>query len=116
MSPADIAAHLIQIDNVLIDLLATRFKGLDIGVTGQKIVACRDEYEDLVAELEILRRKRSDFIRSLTDADLNITIRFEAIAGKGEMDLGAMLYRLLDHEIHHRGALAVYLRAYEAGF
>jgi len=116
MSPADIAAHLIHIDNVLLELPATRFKGRDLGVAGQRFVADRGEYEDLVSELEGLKDRRSDFIRGLTDADLATSIRFEAVAGQGEMDLGAMLYRLLDHEIHHRGALAVYLRAYEAGF
>jgi len=115
MSPADIAAHLIQIDKVLLDLPATRSKGLDLGVTGQKIVASRGEYDDLVSELEDLRGERSDFIRKLTDTDLGLPIQSETTAGKGELDLGAMIYRLLDHEIHHRGALAVYLRVYREG-
>ncbi len=115
MSPADIAAHLSRIDLVLFDLPVTRSKGRDLGVAGQKIVASRAEYEDLVSQLEDLGRKRSDFIRGLTDAVLGIPIRFEAIAGKGETDLGDMLYRVFDHESHHRGALPVFLRAYEAG-
>jgi len=116
MSPADIAGHLTHADRMLLDLPATRFKGKDLGLARQKVVASRSEYDDLVAELEDLGAKRSDFIRGLTDADLRTFIRFEAIAGKGEMDLGAMLHRYLDHECHHRGALSVYLRSYEAGF
>ena len=116
MSPADIADHLIHADKVLVDLPATRFKGKDLGLTRQKVVVSRSEYDDLVAELGKLSTKRSEFIRGLTDADLRTSIRFEAIAGKGEMDLGAMLHRYLDHECHHRGALSVYLRLYEAGF
>ncbi|MBN2309993.1 MAG: DinB family protein [Candidatus Hydrogenedentes bacterium] len=116
MSPADIAAHLIHVDTVLLALPATRFKGLDLGVAGQGITASRAEYEDLVAELATLGDRRADFIRGLSDADLEIPIRFEAIAGSGETALGAMLYRYLDHEAHHRGALPVYLRAWEAGW
>ena len=116
MSPADIADHLIRGDRALPHLLTSRFKGKGLGLTRQKVVASRKEYDDLVSELEDLGAKRSDFIRGLSDADLRTSIRFEAIAGKGEMDFGAMLHRYLDHECHHRGTLSVYLRLYEAGF
>lgn len=116
MSPADIAAHLVHIDEVMIDLPKTRFKGKDLGVQGQGRVRSRDEYDNRVLELSALKDKRRDFILAQDDDSLAVAIEFEALSGSGTTDLGAMIYRLLDHEIHHRGALAVYLRAYEKGF
>ncbi|MFC1736999.1 DinB family protein [Candidatus Hydrogenedentota bacterium] len=116
MSPADIAAHLIQIDEVLLKLPQTKFKKKDLGQKGQRVVQDQSEYASLISELECLKTKRKSFILALDDDALGMSIRFEALAGNGEMDLCSMIYRLLDHEIHHRGALSVFLRAIEEGF
>ena len=113
MSPADIAAHLIQCDEKLFKAPSTRFSGKTLGVAGQKVVSDAREYARLVASLERLRETRREFILAQDDASLAEPIAFEWLIGKGEMDLGSMLYRTLDHEIHHRGALAVFLRYIE---
>jgi len=113
MSPADIAAHLIQCDEKLFELPRTRFSAKTLGVAGQRVVRDAHEYARLVASLERLRETRREFILAQDDASLAEPIAFERLIGKGEMDLGSILYRTLDHEIHHRGALAVFLRHME---
>lgn len=110
MSPADIAHHLIHIDQVLLSLPETRHKGKDPGISGQKSVRDRTEYDGLLRELEDLKRKRRDFIAGLDNDSLSMAITFDALAGSGETTLIEMIYRLLDHEAHHRGAPAATLR------
>jgi uncharacterized damage-inducible protein DinB len=116
MSPADIAHHLIHIDRVLVALPETRHKGQDPGTSGQRIVRDRSEYDALLSELEDLKKKRRDFIAGLDDDTLSMTITFDALTGGGETTFAEMIYRLLDHEAHHRGALAATLRMIERGF
>ena len=110
MSPADIAAHLIDSDQRLFQLPATRFSAGDVGVAGQLVVGDRDEYAAQVETLVDLRQTRREFILAQDDASLAELIPFEWLSGTGEMDLAAMIYRWLDHETHHRGALVVILR------
>ena len=57
-----------------------------------------------------LRQTRREFILSQDDASLTELIPFDWLSGKGEMDLASMIYGVLDHETHHRGALVVILR------
>ena len=113
MSPADIAAHLVQCDEKLFELPSTRFCAKTLGVAGQQVVTDAREYATLVTSLEHLRETRRKFILAQDDASLAELIAFESLIGKGEMDLCSILYRTLDHEIHHRGALAVFLRHIE---
>ncbi len=53
--------------------------------------------------------KRNDFILSLNNENINTKIEVDSLEGIGEEDLGNLLYRMLDHETHHRGTLAAYL-------
>jgi len=110
MSPADLADHLIQIDEALFQLLDTKFKYKNLGYEGQKIVEDRKHFLALIEELKELKSKRRNFILELDDEKLSTPINFDAIAGSGEMDFGQMLYMLIDHEIHHRGGLVAFHR------
>jgi len=113
MSPADIVAHLIQCDEKLFELPSTLFSAKTLGVVGQQVVSDAHEYARLVASLERLRETRREFILAQNYASLAEPIAFEWLIGKGKMDLGSIIYHTLDHEIHHRGALAVFLRYVE---
>ncbi len=110
MSPADIAAHLIDSDERILVLPATKFLGKTLGAAGQRVVADRQEYVALIETLVRLRRARREFILAQDDHTLAVLIRFDSLSGRGEMDLGSMIYRFLDHETHHRGQLVVALR------
>ncbi len=110
MSPADIAAHLMDSDEGLLAVLDTRISAAGLGAAGQRIVGNREEYDALIETLVRLRTTRRKFILAQDDTSLAAMIPFEWQNAKGEMDLGSMIYRVLDHEAHHRGALAVILR------
>ena len=110
MSPADIAAHLMDSDQRMFALPATKFLGKGLGAAGQQVVRDTDEYAALIETLVRLRQMRREFILVQDDDSLAELIQFESLSGEGEMDLASMIYRFLDHEIHHRGQLVVILR------
>ncbi len=110
MSAADIAAHLIDSDERMLALPTTKFRGKGLGEAGQQVVRDREEYIGLIETLVRLRRTRREFILAQDDETLAELIPFDSLSGKGEAELGSMIYLQLDHEIHHRGQLVVILR------
>jgi len=110
MSFSDIADHLINSDRVHMNLLETRFLGKGIGRSGGKVVRSREEYIGLVYELEKLKLARHKFILELDEEKLSLVIPYEHLSGPGEAAFGSLLYQWLDHEIHHRGQISVYLK------
>lgn len=114
MSFADIADHLIDIDDVFMSLLEARFKGKDLGRAGGKVVDDRHEFGALIQELEILKQRRHEFIVSLNDDMLSTSIPYDMLKRQGDAPFQTLLYWLLDHEIHHRGAMVVYLNTLKA--
>jgi uncharacterized damage-inducible protein DinB len=113
MSPADIAAHLIESDRRMVSISVTKFSAKNLGVAGQGVVSDRGEFRAQVQVLQDLRQTRREFLLGQDNDSLAELIPYSWLAGEGEMDLGSMIYRLLDHEIHHRGALAVILRFFD---
>lgn len=114
MSPADIAAHLIEADRRMFAIPATKFSAKNLGVAGQGAVGDTEEYEAQIQVLEDLRQTRRKFILAQDNTSLAELISYSWLSGRGEMDLGSMIYRLLDHEVHHRGALVVILRFFDS--
>ena len=110
MSPADIAAHLIDSDQRMLALPTAKFLGKTLGAAGQHVVKDTDEYAALIETLVRLRETRREFILVQDDDSLAELVRFESLSGSGEMDLASMIYLFLDHETHHRGQLVVILR------
>lgn len=110
MSFADIAQHLIDADQAYMAALDTESLGKNLGRSGCRIVKDRDEYDQVIRELERLKKVRHDFIVSLDDNKLNRKITCDRIAGIIEQDFGTVLLLLLDHEIQQRGILIVHLK------
>ncbi len=110
MSFADITQHLIDVDQAYMSALDTGFLGKNLGRSGCRIVKDRDEYDQLIEELERLKQVRHDFIVSLDESKLNKRITCDRIAGITELDFGTELLLLLDHEIQQRGILIVHLK------
>ena len=94
----------------MLALPATKFRGKGLGAAGQQVVRDREEYVGLIETLVRLRRTRREFILTQDDETLAELIPFDSLSGKGEAELGSMIYQHLDHEIHHRGQLVVVLR------
>lgn len=109
MSIADLAQHLADTDEWLFEKLRNpAIKGIK-GTSGSKIVANRDEFERLIDRLSELGAQRSAVIAALSDEELARPIHDDRFAG--EVSVWWVIVRgNLDHESHHRGQLAVYLR------
>jgi uncharacterized damage-inducible protein DinB len=114
LSFTDIARHLLRCDRYLID----RLNGLSVPpilVADVNIVPVRPiEYRALVDELRQSGEQRSHLIAGLSESSLDKTVRDERF--DGEISFWWLIVRgCLDHEVHHRGQLAAYLRILTGG-
>src|SRR5262245_26791035 len=109
MSFADLAQHLIVADEWLFRKLAERVLEPMVGHAGEAGEATRDRYLEILARLEETGRQRDSLIAGLSADQLAEPI-FDRRFG-GEVTVGWVIVRRnLDHDIHHRGQIATYLR------
>ena len=112
MSFADLAHHLIDADEWLFRKLAERALEPMVGHAREAGEVTRDRYLEILARLEETGRQRSDLIAGMSPAQLAEPI-FDRRFG-GEVTVWWVIVRgNLDHEIHHRGQIATYLRMVE---
>lgn len=109
MSFSDIAHHLIEADRWLF----TKIDHSDIepmqGSVGATEINSPAEFVNLLTQLESTGLDRIEFLSGLTDAKLREKI-FDSRFQK-EVSIWWIIARgNLDHEIHHRGQIATYLR------
>jgi uncharacterized damage-inducible protein DinB len=109
MSIADLAQHLVDADEWLFEKLRNcHIKGIK-GTSGLKTVANRDEFETLIGRLSELSAQRSRMIAGLSDEALAREVDDDRFGD--EVSIWWVIVRgNLDHESHHRGQLAAYLR------
>jgi len=109
MSISEIVHHLIEADLWLFQKV--RIKNLEpiIGEKGKINVSSRMDYLQLIDKLIGTGRKRIEWIQNMDENDLQEMI-YDRRFSK-EVTVWWLLFRgNLDHEIHHRGQLAAYLR------
>jgi uncharacterized damage-inducible protein DinB len=107
MSFADTARHLINADEWLFRQLEKSIPAIK-GEAGLENIKSRDEYDALLGELEKTGGQRASLLRGLTDDRFSELIFDERF---GEVTVWWVIVRgNLDHEIHHRGQIAAYLR------
>jgi uncharacterized damage-inducible protein DinB len=107
MSFADTARHLLNADQWLFNHLEKSIPAIQ-GEAGVENIKSRDEYDDLLDQLEETGRQRASLLRTLTDDRYSEIIFDERF---GEVTVWWVIVRgNLDHEIHHRGQVAAYLR------
>ena len=110
MSIADLAQHLVDTDEWFFKKLEVKTLNPILGVAGSVTVANRAAYQALIDALVRTGEQRCALLENLTDDQLDEQI-FDARFG-GEVSLWWIVVRgNLDHEIHHRGQIASYLRA-----
>lgn len=109
LSFADLAQHLIDTDEYLFKFLAHPQQ------TGIKEVPAtpkdyeREHFLDLVNQLRLLGERRCELIAGLSGAELDTPVADERFDGL--VSLWWVIVRgTFDHEAHHRGQLALYLR------
>lgn len=113
MSFADVARHLIETDEWLFRKLRERDLAPIAGEAGAIRVDGPAEWEELLALLERSGRRRVELLDEMEPERLDERIP-DARFG-GEVSVWWIIVRgNLDHEAHHRGQLAVYLRIVEA--
>jgi uncharacterized damage-inducible protein DinB len=111
MSIADLAEHLIHADDWLLRKIADPTTEIITGNPGDVTIRRREDYDALVTKLVETGKRRAELFRKMTDDELARRIPDDHYGGGTDSTIWWILVRAnLDHEIHHRGALAVYLR------
>ncbi len=109
MSFADLTHHIAEADRWLFKKLESPELLPMLGEAGEGAVADRAQFLALVQDLADLGRRRSALLRGLDAAALDRRLP-DARFG-GEVSVWWIVVRgNLDHEAHHRGQLASYLR------
>jgi uncharacterized damage-inducible protein DinB len=107
MSFADTARHLINADEWLFKQLESSIPAMK-GEAAVEDIKSRDEYDALLDELEETGKRRAKLLATMPDSRFSEKIYDERF---GEVTIWWVIVRgNLDHEIHHRGQIAAYLR------
>jgi uncharacterized damage-inducible protein DinB len=110
MSFADLAHHLIEADEWLFRKLADPGLAPMVGRAGEAGPAGTERYQALLARLEAVGEERAVLLESLSAAQLEATVPDQRFGG--DVTVWWVVVRgNLDHEVHHRGQLAAWLRA-----
>lgn len=114
LSIAELAQHLVDADRWLFDKLQNPGLAGMKAVAGTLTLSCADDYDGLLGLLVTTGLERSRLISSMTTADLEGSIPDDRFGG--DVTTWWVVVRgNLDHEIHHRGQLATYLRILSDG-
>jgi len=109
MSFADLAHHILEADLWLFRKLSDRTIEPIQGRAGSITISGRQEYTELLRRLENTGLQRSELIGGLSQEELNQPINDQRFGG--EVTVWWVIVRgNLDHEVHHRGQIATYLR------
>jgi len=109
MSFGDLAHHIVEADEWLFRKLEARTLAPIVGHAGAVTITAREQYLDLLREIEQVGTRRSQLIARLTDEQLRERVEDRRFGG--EVTVWWILVRgNIDHEIHHRGQISAYLR------
>lgn len=109
MSFADLAQHLIDADEWLFEKLADPDLPGMKGRPGLATVTGRDEFDAFLERLTSLGAERSTMLADLSSRELAREIPDDRFGGPVSV-WWVIVRGNLDHEAHHRGQLALYLR------
>ena len=109
LSFAETAKHIIDLDYWLFE----KIRNPDTKSIETETAIIKDcnmnEYKELIIKLKEALEKKIDLIKTLDDAKLKAKIYDDAY--DSEISIAwLILRRNIDHEIHHRGQIATYLR------
>lgn len=110
MSFADLLFHLIESDQWLFEKLADPTLAPMVGRAGTTSISAREQFTAQCASLEALGHRRASLIRSLSEAQLGLTVIDQRFGGPVTV-WWVIVRGNLDHEVHHRGQLVAWLRA-----
>jgi uncharacterized damage-inducible protein DinB len=109
MSFADTARHLIECDLKMFRKLETRDRSTMKNNVIIKDLRSRDEYEEMLAELENLGVCRAEMLANMNEDQFSEEMFDDRFGGM--VTAWWMIVRgNIDHEAHHRGQIIAYLR------
>ena len=110
---AEIAKHLIDCDSWLFEKISNESLKSTVPETNSYRVNYRTEFETLCDELKNTQRKREQLIKNMIAKDFSRKIFDDRFDDK--VTIWWIIVRgNLDHEIHHRGQIALYLKLLKA--
>ena len=109
MSFADVAFHLIEADQWLFRKLAEPGLSPMVGRAGTVNISAREQFTALFDRLEVLGQQRAAVLESLSPAQLDATVLDQRFGGVVTY-WWVVVRGNLDHEVHHRGQVAAWLR------
>lgn len=109
MRITDIVQHLIECDKWMIEKLKNPdLKAID-GVVDSVIISAREEYEDLLNELEEILQPKILAVKNLTYWEFDKIIPDDRFDKK--VNIWYSIVRgNIDHEVHHLGQISAYLQ------
>jgi uncharacterized damage-inducible protein DinB len=109
MSFADTARHLIQCDQKMLRKLKNKDRStMKDNIVIEDLIS-RDEYDMILAELEDLGARRAEMLADMTEDRFSEELYDDRFGGM--VTAWWIIVRgNLDHEIHHRGQIAAWLR------
>lgn len=112
LSFADVAHHLLRADAWLLEKLTDPSLGGMVARPGEAGETDRPRFLGLIERLEVSGRERAGRLATLSASDLERRVPDDRFGG--EVSVWWVVVRgNLDHEAHHRGQLATYLRILE---
>jgi uncharacterized damage-inducible protein DinB len=109
LSFAEIAKHIIDLDNWLFEKIKNpNTKSIETDTAIIKYCN-REKYKGLINSLKEILEKKIDLINTLSEDKLKVKMYDDAYNSEASL-AWLILRRNIDHEIHHRGQLAAYLR------
>jgi len=109
MSFADTARHLIECDLKMFRKLETKDRSTMRDNIVIEDLRSRDEYEKMLAELENLGARRAEMLANMNEDQFSEEL-FDDRFGGMAIAWWMIVRGNLDHEAHHRGQIAAYLR------
>jgi uncharacterized damage-inducible protein DinB len=110
MSFADVAFHLIEADHWLFRKLLEPALSAMVGRAGTTDISAREQFTTLCEKLEASGQRRAAVLESLSPAQLDATVLDQRFGGVVTF-WWVVVRGNLDHEVHHRGQIAAWLRA-----
>lgn len=109
MSIADIATHILNSDKALMSAQNSHVIYVNLGTKNMSTIRNHEQFISLINDIELIGQKRKNLIISLNEKLCNLMIKTKRIRGEINIKFIVLLYEFLDHEIHHRGQLSIYL-------
>jgi len=106
---SEIAYHLVEADSWLISKLSTTSLKPFKAEKGKIQITNRDEYVQLISDLRTWLDKKTDYIAAMDADQLEEKIPDDRFGGLVTR-WWVIVRGNIDHEIHHRGQLSVYIR------